>query len=180
MTRLRRDPRGERALAAVAGRARPRFDLAAKYEGRGRPRIDPRAEAEGQRANLLAEAEGKQRLAEALNAYDAAAIQLTLSQLFIQHLPQMIEGAAKPLGQIDRLTIIDSGGGNGGGPLQKLSSTVPTSVFTFLESFQAVTGIDLKGMVEAAAKDAGSRTGGAPSGTPPAGGASRPPDPQVP
>ncbi|MSQ15083.1 MAG: hypothetical protein EXR50_04375 [Dehalococcoidia bacterium] len=101
------------------------------------------AQAEGQRANLLAEAEGKQRLAEALNAYQDAAIQLTLSQAFIQGLPQMIEGAARPLGQIDKLTIIDTGG-DGNGPLNRLSAVVPANLLAFIESFEAATGIDLK------------------------------------
>jgi electron transfer flavoprotein alpha subunit len=48
MTRARRDPRRERAAHAVAGAARPRFDLAASPPSR-RPRRDPRAERAAQR-----------------------------------------------------------------------------------------------------------------------------------
>lgn len=51
MTRLRRDPRAERAAQRVAPRDtgdRPRFDRAARAAG-GRPRRDPRAEREGRR-----------------------------------------------------------------------------------------------------------------------------------
>ncbi len=43
MSRLRRDPRAERAAHGVEGGARPRFDLAAAPAGK-RPRRDPRAE----------------------------------------------------------------------------------------------------------------------------------------
>lgn len=101
------------------------------------------AVAEGQRASLLAEAEGKDRLAAALNAYEAAAVQLTLGQLFVEKLPEMVEGASRPLSQIDKFTIIDTGGG-GSNPLGKLSSVVPANVLAFVQSFEAVTGIDLK------------------------------------
>lgn len=99
--------------------------------------------AEGQRASLLAEAEGKERLAEALNNYDGAAIQLTLGQLFVEKLPEMVEGASRPLSNIDKFTVIDTGG-NGSGPLGKLSSVVPANLLGFVQSFEAVTGIDLK------------------------------------
>lgn len=47
MTRLRRDPRADRAAKAVAGAGRQRFDLAATSESRGRPRRDPRSETAG-------------------------------------------------------------------------------------------------------------------------------------
>ncbi|MFC7053921.1 electron transfer flavoprotein subunit alpha/FixB family protein [Hansschlegelia quercus] len=58
MTRLRRNPRGERAAKAVAGGARIRFDLAARAEDRGRPRRDPRAES----AELLIGGHARPRL----------------------------------------------------------------------------------------------------------------------
>ncbi|MET7244938.1 electron transfer flavoprotein subunit alpha/FixB family protein [Methylobacterium sp. EM32] len=48
MTRLRRDPRAERAAIRVDGPVRPRYDRTAPAS-RGRPRRDPRAERAGQR-----------------------------------------------------------------------------------------------------------------------------------
>ncbi|GBD50373.1 electron transfer flavoprotein subunit alpha/FixB family protein [Methylopila sp. Yamaguchi] len=50
MTRARRDPRAERAAAALPGAARARFDLFARCAG-GRPRRDPRMEAAAQRVD---------------------------------------------------------------------------------------------------------------------------------
>ena len=55
------------------------------------------------------------------------------------------------LSQIGNLTVIDTGGGgNGGGPLARLSAVVPSNLLAFMESFQAVTGIDLKVALERA------------------------------
>lgn len=44
MSRIRKDPRTERAAHRVEGSIRPRFDLAAAPAATGRPRRDPRAE----------------------------------------------------------------------------------------------------------------------------------------
>lgn len=51
MTRLRRDPRAERAAMQVAAweGSRPRYDRTARWVSGGRPRRDPRAEREGRR-----------------------------------------------------------------------------------------------------------------------------------
>lgn len=50
MSRLRRDPRAERAAGFIAGDGpRPRYDRTRRSTGSGRPRRDPRAEREAQR-----------------------------------------------------------------------------------------------------------------------------------
>ncbi|CAO4140123.1 Caffeyl-CoA reductase-Etf complex subunit CarE [Methylorubrum aminovorans] len=50
MSRLRRDPRAERAAGFIAGDGpRPRYDRTRRAAGSGRPRRDPRAEREAQR-----------------------------------------------------------------------------------------------------------------------------------
>ncbi|MDR4307096.1 electron transfer flavoprotein subunit alpha/FixB family protein [Chelatococcus sambhunathii] len=54
MTRLRRDPRTERAAARTSGAERPRYDLALKAAPSRRPRRDPRAEAAAQRVPAAA------------------------------------------------------------------------------------------------------------------------------
>ncbi|GAB6844152.1 electron transfer flavoprotein alpha subunit [Methylorubrum rhodinum] len=71
MTRLRRDPRAERASIQVAGEARPRFDRTARRMGSGRPRRDPRAERAGQR--VAAEARPRYDLSQTLR-FDAAVV----------------------------------------------------------------------------------------------------------
>ncbi len=98
------------ADAQKAAAAAKRADLLAEAEG---TRARLLAEAEGLRAALLAEAEGKQQLAEALNAYNARPFNLLMYQAFVEELPKMVEAAALPMSQIDKVVLIDGGGGNG-------------------------------------------------------------------
>jgi flotillin len=141
------DADAKKALAEAT-----RAELIAQAEG---SRAKLLAEAEGKRANLLAEAEGKTRLAEALNAYGPEAIQLLMYQSFMEQLPKVVEAAAMPLSTIDKVVLIDGGGGNGSsnghdgsGTLGRYASELPLMVERMTESFAAVTGIDLKQMVQ--------------------------------
>ena len=123
-----------------------RAELLAQAEG---SRAKLVAEAEGKRASLLAEAEGKTQLAAALNAYGPEAIQLLMYQAFIEQLPKVVEAAAMPLSQIDKLVMIDGGNGHNGngagsGTLGRYAGELPLIVERMAESFAAVTGIDLK------------------------------------
>ena len=138
------------ADAQKAAAAAKRADLLAEAEG---TRARLLAEAEGLRAALLAEAEGKQQLAEALNAYNDQAINLLMYQAFVEELPKMVEAAALPMSQIDKVVLIDSGGSNGhgdngGGTLGRYAGQLPVIVQQMSENFAATTGIDLMGMVK--------------------------------
>jgi flotillin len=139
------DADAKKALAEAT-----RSELLAQAEGQRAKLI---AEADGKRASLLAEAEGKTSLAEALNAYGPEAIQLLMYQSFVEQLPKMVEAAAMPLSQIDKLVLIDGGGNgnghspNGGGTLNRYASELPVMVERMTESFAAVTGIDLKQLI---------------------------------
>ena len=139
------------ADAQKAAAAAKRADLLAEAEG---TRARLLAEAEGLRAALLAEAEGKQQLAEALNAYNEQAINLLMYQAFVEELPKMVEAAALPMSQIDKVVLIDSSAGgnghgsNGGGTLNRYAGQLPVIVQQMSENFAATTGIDLMGMVK--------------------------------
>jgi flotillin len=108
------------------------------------------AEAHGIKAKLLAEAEGALRKAEAFAKLDDSA----KTMLVLERFPEVIRAfapvagaVAAPLGNIDRLVMVDSGGGgNGGGTLDRLASTVPTTVFNLLQASKAL-GIDLSGLL---------------------------------
>jgi flotillin len=138
------DAEAKKALADAT-----RAELLALAEG---SRAKLLAEAEGKRANLLAEAEGKTQLAEALNAYGPEAIQLLMYQAFMEQLPKVVEAAAMPLSTIDKVVLIDGGNGSNGhdgsGTLGRYASELPLMVERMTESFAAVTGIDLKQMVQ--------------------------------
>lgn len=134
------------ADAQKAAAAAKRADLLAEAEG---TRARLLAEAEGLRAALLAEAEGKKQLAEALNAYNEQAIQLLMYQAFVEELPKMVEAAALPMSQIDKVVLIDSNGhANGGGTLGRYAGQLPVIVQQMSENFAAATGIDLMEMVK--------------------------------
>lgn len=137
------------ADAKKADAGAKRADLLAQAEG---TRARLLAEAEGMRAALLAEAEGKKQLAEALNAYSEQAIQLLMYQAFVDELPKIVEAAALPMSQIDKVVLIDSAGGNGhspnGGTLGRYANQLPVIVQQMAESFAAVTGVDLMDMMK--------------------------------
>lgn len=126
-----------------------RSELLAQAEG---SRAKLLAEAEGMRAALLAEAEGRRQLADALNAYGPAAIQLLMYQAFIEELPKVVEAAALPMSQIDKVVLFDSGNGHGpnggGGTLGRYANQLPVIVTEMSERFAAATGIDLLEMMQ--------------------------------
>jgi flotillin len=102
------------------------------------------AQAEGQRAALLAEADGKRALADALNHYGPIAMQLLMYQAFVEQLPRIVEAAARPLTQVERVVVFDSGAaGDGASALGRYATQLPVIVQQLVEGFSAVTGVDL-------------------------------------
>ena len=108
------------------------------------------AEANGTKAKLLAEAEGALKKAEAFAKLDESA----KAMLVLERFPEVIRAfapvagaVAAPLGNIDKLVMVDSGGhGDGGGTLTRLANTVPTTMFQLLQMSKAL-GIDLGGLL---------------------------------
>lgn len=117
-------------------------------------RAELEAEGAGQKAVLLGEAEGKQKLAEALNAYNTAALQLSVYPELIQKLPEIAASLAAPFAQVDRIVMIDGGSGNGsgGGPMARYGSTVPLLLAQAIETLRAV-GLDLPGLLSGVGED---------------------------
>ena len=106
------------------------------------------AEAEGIKAKLLAEAEGALRKAEAFQKLDESSRTL----LVLERFPELIKAfapvagaVAAPLGNIDKLVMIDGGGsgpGEGGGTVNRLAQTVPTTMYQVMQLSQAL-GLDM-------------------------------------
>ena len=65
------------------------------------------AEAEIIRLKGLAEAEAKQKIAEAFEQFGQAAI----LDMIVEMLPEYAKEVAKPLSNIDKITIVDTGSG---------------------------------------------------------------------
>ncbi|MEK6236840.1 MAG: hypothetical protein N2C14_19200, partial [Planctomycetales bacterium] len=68
------------------------------------------AEAEGLKAKLLAEADGMKEKAEAWKHYNEAAV----TQMLIEKLPEIARAVASPLAKIDRISLVNTGGGDTG------------------------------------------------------------------
>lgn len=106
------------------------------------------AAAAGEKAKLLAEGEGQERLVKALNTYDRTGITISVARELIQRLPQMVEAASRPLAEIDRVVMIDSGVGDGAGAVARFAGIIPLQVARTLELLRETTGIDFKSLLE--------------------------------
>jgi len=106
------------------------------------------AEADGVRAKLLAEAEGAMKKAQAFAQLDASA----KTMLVLERFPEVIRAfapvagaVAAPLGNIDKLVMVD-GGGEGGSALNRLAGTVPSTIFNLVQTAQAM-GLDVSALL---------------------------------
>ncbi|MFC7441749.1 flotillin family protein [Laceyella putida] len=105
------------------------------------------AAAEVIRAKGLAEAEAKQKLAEAFEKYGQAAV----LDLITKMLPELAKQVAQPLGNIDKLTVVDASGEHGDGAT-KVSNYVTKLMAQAPEMVKEVSGIDVKQIIQGLAK----------------------------
>ena len=119
------------------------------------------AEAEGIKAKLLAEAEGALKKAQAFAEIDEGA----RTMLVLERLPDVIKAfapvagaVAAPMGNIDKVIMID-GGGEGASPLRRFADTVPTTMFSVMQTAQSL-GIDISGLLKKLGVQEGMETGG--------------------
>lgn len=98
------------------------------------------AEAEAIKAKGLAEAEAKDKLAEAMSKYEEAAV----VELIVSRLPEIMSAVAKPMEQVDKITIIDNGGNQGASKLTKVVTDVAANGFEVLKD---LTGVDVNNIL---------------------------------
>ncbi|MDR6112338.1 putative membrane protein YqiK [Paenibacillus sp. SORGH_AS338] len=101
------------------------------------------AEAEVIRLRGLAEAEAKQKLAEAFENYGQAAI----LDLVAKMLPELAGKIAEPISAIDKLTVVDTGKGEGGGAT-RVSNYVTELMATAPEMLKSVSGLDIEELIK--------------------------------
>ncbi|MDF2722201.1 MAG: YuaG [Paenibacillus sp.] len=99
------------------------------------------AEAEVIRLRGLAEAEAKQKLAEAFEKFGEAAI----LDIIVKMLPELAGKVAAPISAIDKLTVVDTGHGEGAA---RVSNYVTSLMATAPEMLKSVSGIDLDKLVK--------------------------------
>lgn len=99
------------------------------------------AEAEVIRLRGLAEAEAKQKLAEAFEKFGEAAV----LDIIVKMLPELAAKVAEPIGSIDKLTVVDTGHGEGAA---RVSNYVTSLMATAPEMLKSVSGIDVDKLVK--------------------------------
>lgn len=132
-----------------------RIESLAKAEAE-KVRLDGLAKAEAERAKGeteadiirlkgLAEAEAKQKIAEAFELYGHAAV----LEMVVKMLPEYAKQVAAPLSNIDKITVVDTGGGNGEkGGANKITGYATNLMSSLQESLKASSGIDVKELLE--------------------------------
>ncbi|MFN3366062.1 MAG: flotillin domain-containing protein, partial [Exiguobacterium mexicanum] len=101
------------------------------------------AEAEIIRLTGLAEAEAKQKIAEAFEQYGQAAI----LDMVVKMLPDYAKQIAAPLGNIDKITVVDTGSGKDGGA-GKVTGYATDLMASLQQTLKASSGIDMKDLLD--------------------------------
>jgi flotillin len=96
------------------------------------------AEAEAKKAQGLAEAMGMEKKAEAWRKYNEAAVMQILAPI----LPEIARAVAEPLARIDRITLVNTGNGDGGG-VSKITSEVAKIIAQVPPVIESLTGLKL-------------------------------------
>lgn len=99
------------------------------------------ADAEVIRLRGLAEAEAKEKLAEAFQKFGEAAV----LDIIVKMLPDLAGQIAKPLASIDKLTVVDTGNGEGAA---RVSNYVTQLMSTAPEMLKSVSGIDVEALIK--------------------------------
>ena len=126
---------------AKAEAERIRLDGTAKAEAQ---KAQGQSEAEIIRLKGLAEAEAKEKIAEAFEQFGQAAI----LDMIVKMLPEYAKQVASPLANIDKITVVDTGGSGSGSGANKITSYATNLMASLQESLKASSGIDVKELIE--------------------------------
>ncbi|MFS0672216.1 SPFH domain-containing protein [Ornithinibacillus sp. 179-J 7C1 HS] len=126
---------------AKADAEKVRVDGLAKAEAQ---RAQGESEADVIRLKGLAEAEAKRKIAEAFEQYGQAAI----LDMVIRMLPEYAKEIASPLGNIDKITVVDTGGNGKDGGANKVTGYATDLMASLQETLKASSGIDVKELLE--------------------------------
>ncbi|MNV79920.1 hypothetical protein D3C71_1734920 [compost metagenome] len=93
----------------------------------------------------MAEAEAKEKLAEAFQKFGEAAV----LDIIVKMLPELAGKIAQPLSSIDKLTVVDTGNGEGAA---RVSNYVTGLMATAPEMLKSVSGIDVEQLIKGLTK----------------------------
>lgn len=97
------------------------------------------AEAEARKAQGLAEALAMEKKAEAWRMYSEAAV----LQIIAPILPEIARAVAEPLGKIDRITMVNTGNGDGSG-ISRITNEVARVIAQMPPVVESLTGVKLE------------------------------------
>ncbi|WP_096440591.1 MULTISPECIES: flotillin family protein [Bacillaceae] len=103
-----------------------------------------KAEADVILSKGLAEAEAKEKIAEAFSKYGQAA----MLDMITDMLPEYAKQAAAPLGNIDKITVVDTGSNGENGGANKVTGYATNLMGSLQESLKASSGLDMKELIE--------------------------------
>lgn len=126
---------------ARAEAERVRIDGLAKADAQ---RAQGETEAEIIRLKGVAEAEAKEKIAEAFEQFGKAA---TLDMI-LKMLPEYAKQVAQPLGNIDKITVVDTGGNGPNSGANKVTSYATNLMAGLQESLKESSGINIKELIE--------------------------------
>ena len=126
---------------AKADAERIRLDGIAKAEAQ---RAQGETEAEIIRLKGIAEAEAKEKIAEAFEQFGQAAI----LDMIIKMLPEYAKQVASPLSNIEKITVVDTGGSGANGGANKITGYATNLMASLQETLKASSGIDVKELIE--------------------------------
>ncbi len=101
------------------------------------------AEAETTLAKGTAEAETKEKIADAFKKYDEAAI----LSMIVEIMPALVKEAAAPLANIDKISVVDTGSSGGGGA-NRITNYATNLLASSQETLKETTGLDVKALIE--------------------------------
>lgn len=138
---------------AEADATKYRIEASAKADAE-RIRLDGLAKADAERAQGeteadiirlkgLAEAEAKEKIAQAFEQFGQAAI----LDMVIRMMPEYAKEIAAPLGNIDKITVVDTGSGEGGGA-NRVTGYATDLMASLQETLKASSGLDVKELIE--------------------------------
>ena len=108
-------------------------------------RLAGQAEAEATLAKGSAEAQAKEKIAEAFKEYGEAAV----LSMVIEMLPQLMREAAQPLGNIEKISVVDtSNGASETGGANRVTNYATNLLASTQETLKETTGLDIKDIIE--------------------------------
>lgn len=107
-------------------------------------RMDGQAKADAILAQGQAQAEAKEKIAEAFKQYGEAAV----LSMVLEMLPDLVKEASQPLGNIEKITVVDTGQGGKDSGANKITNYATNLLASSQETLKETTGLDVKDLLE--------------------------------